>query len=169
MPCFWLTAPCQLFRAGCQDLRSTTHHFVPTLKDIAFHPSVPWEICELALESVIMIVTGSDKQPLYMTDTKTDDGAKTPEKPEQSTQSMMVVADSVIGAAVLVFIGVWAGNFADDKFHTAPWGSIFLSLLGGCLGLWRMVKKAMAIDTRPPSGKLPPPIPFPDDDDPNKF
>lgn len=81
----------------------------------------------------------------------------------------MVVADSVIGAAVLVFLGVLGGNFVDDKFHTAPWGSIGLSLLGGTLGLWRMVKKAMAIDTKPPSGKLPPPIPFPDDDDPNKF
>ncbi len=112
-----------------------------------------------------MIVTGSDKQPLPMTE-------KEPEKTKETkefSQSMFVVGDSVIGAGILVFIGVWAGNFADDKFHTAPWGSIILSLVGGCLGLWRMVKKAMAIDATPPSGKLPPPIPFPDDDDPNKF
>ncbi len=77
-------------------------------------------------------------------------------------RTMFVVSDAVLGAAVLVVVGMWVGGFADAKLHTAPWGSIGLSLLGGGLGLWRMVKKASSLDTpgTPPGAK---PIPYNDD------
>jgi hypothetical protein len=51
--------------------------------------------------------------------------------------------DAVIGAGVLIFIGVVAGNWLDSHFHTSPWGVVSLSLIGAGLGLWRMVRKAM--------------------------
>lgn len=84
-------------------------------------------------------------------------------EPKSFQRAMFVVSDAVLGSAVLIVLGVWAGNFADDKLHTAPWGSICLSILGGGLGLWRMVKKATALDTpgTPPGAK---PIPYKDDD-----
>jgi F0F1-type ATP synthase assembly protein I len=78
-------------------------------------------------------------------------------------RAMFVVSDAVLGAAVLIMLGMWTGGFADDKLHTAPWGSLGLSILGGGLGLWRMVKKASSLDTpgTPPGAK---PIPYKDDD-----
>ncbi len=77
---------------------------------------------------------------------------------------MFVVSDAVLGAGVLIMLGMWCGGFADDKLHTAPWGSLGLSILGGGLGLWRMVKKASSLDTPgTPAGAKP--IPYKDDDD----
>lgn len=60
---------------------------------------------------------------------------------------MMFVMDGVLGAAALVIVGVFAGNWLDAKLHTAPWWSLGLSMLGGGLGLWRLCMKAMALDT----------------------
>ncbi|MCC6976839.1 MAG: AtpZ/AtpI family protein [Candidatus Melainabacteria bacterium] len=78
-------------------------------------------------------------------------------------RGMFVAGDAVIGAAVLVMLGVWGGGYLDEKLHTAPWGSLGLSILGGVLGLWRMIKKATALDTPGvPSGAKP--IPFDTDD-----
>ncbi len=79
-------------------------------------------------------------------------------------RTMFVVSDAVLGAAVLVMLGVWGGGFLDDKLHSAPWCSLSLSILGGGLGLWRMVKKATSLDTKgvPPNAK---PIPYDDDKD----
>lgn len=65
-------------------------------------------------------------------------------------QAMFQVSDGVIGAAVLIVIGVMGGNWLDAKFNTAPWMLITLSVLGGGLGLARLVKKAMQIGQPPP-------------------
>jgi Putative F0F1-ATPase subunit Ca2+/Mg2+ transporter len=59
--------------------------------------------------------------------------------------AMFNAGDAVIGAAVLVFIGVFAGNWLDAKLHSSPWCVVCFSLLGAGLGLWRMVRKAMTI------------------------
>lgn len=71
------------------------------------------------------------------------------EKPEKDNtdlkQAMFQVSDGVLGAAVLIVIGVFGGNWLDAKFNTAPWMLITLSVLGGGLGLGRLVKKAMEI------------------------
>ncbi|MBA3993553.1 MAG: hypothetical protein C0469_08505 [Cyanobacteria bacterium DS2.3.42] len=93
---------------------------------------------------------------------------KNAEKPTFGTsgfqRAMFVVSDAVLGAAVLIMVGMWAGGFADDKLHTAPWGSLGLSVLGGGLGLWRMVKKASSLDT-PGTPEGAKPIAYKDDDD----
>jgi F0F1-type ATP synthase assembly protein I len=65
----------------------------------------------------------------------------------ENKNAMMVVGDGVLGAAVLVIIGVNAGNWLDDRFHTAPAWSFALSLLGGGAGLWRLVAKANSLDS----------------------
>jgi F0F1-type ATP synthase assembly protein I len=44
-------------------------------------------------------------------------------------------------------IGVWGGNMLDDRFHTAPWISLALSISLGGLGLARLVSKANQLDT----------------------
>jgi F0F1-type ATP synthase assembly protein I len=58
-------------------------------------------------------------------------------------QAMFQASDAVLGAALLVAGGVWLGNFLDSKLHTSPWLVITLSLVGGGLGLWRLIRKAM--------------------------
>lgn len=58
----------------------------------------------------------------------------------------MFVMDGVLGAAVLVVMGVAGGNWLDEKLHTAPWWSVGLSVVGGGLGLWRLCVKALALD-----------------------
>ncbi|MBA3859396.1 MAG: hypothetical protein C0507_21030 [Cyanobacteria bacterium PR.3.49] len=79
-------------------------------------------------------------------------------------RGMFVAGDAMLGAAVLVMLGVWGGGYLDDKLHTGPWCSLGLSVLGGVLGLWRMVKKATALDTPGvPAGAKP--IPFDDDEE----
>lgn len=66
-------------------------------------------------------------------------------------RSMLVVGDAVLGAAVLVLLGVWGGGFLDQKLNTGPWCSIGLSMLGAGLGLARMVMKAMELDKKAPA------------------
>lgn len=68
-------------------------------------------------------------------------------------KAMFQVSDGVIGAAILVVIGVLGGNWLDTQFHTSPWMVVILSLLGGGLGLVRLVKKAMLIGNDAPSGE----------------
>jgi F0F1-type ATP synthase assembly protein I len=60
-------------------------------------------------------------------------------------QAMFQVSDGVIGAAVLIVIGIFAGQWLDNHFHTSPMCMIVLSMLGGGLGLARLVQKAMLI------------------------
>jgi F0F1-type ATP synthase assembly protein I len=65
---------------------------------------------------------------------------------DPSKKALLFVADGVLGAAALVVLGVFAGNWLDAKLHTAPWWSVGLSMLGGGLGLWRLCVKALALD-----------------------
>lgn len=65
-------------------------------------------------------------------------------------QAMFQVSDGVIGAAVLIVIGLFVGQWLDKQFHTGPLCMVVLSLIGGGLGLARLVKKAMQIGTDSP-------------------
>ena len=69
-------------------------------------------------------------------------------------KALFQVSDGILGAAVLIFLGVMAGNWLDAQLHTAPWLSIALSMLGGGLGLYRLVRKAMLIGDMPSSSGL---------------
>jgi F0F1-type ATP synthase assembly protein I len=60
--------------------------------------------------------------------------------------ALMTVADGVLGAAVLVVVGMWLGGWLDQKLNTAPWLSIGLSLTGAGVGLARLVIKAINIE-----------------------
>lgn len=51
--------------------------------------------------------------------------------------------ESVLAIGILVGLGAWGGFWLDGKFHTTPWLAIVLSILGMCLGLGRMVMKAL--------------------------
>jgi len=64
-------------------------------------------------------------------------------------KALLVVSDGVLGAGVLIMVGVWGGNMLDDRFHTAPWISLVLSLGLGGLGLARLVSKANQLDSSP--------------------
>jgi F0F1-type ATP synthase assembly protein I len=61
--------------------------------------------------------------------------------------AMFTAGDAVLGAAVLIFIGAVAGNWLDHRFHSAPLGIVTLPLVGAGLGLWRMIRKAMTMDS----------------------
>ncbi len=62
-------------------------------------------------------------------------------------KALFQVSDGILGAAVLIALGVWGGNWLDSRLHTAPWLSLILCLLGGSFGLARLVGKAMSIDS----------------------
>lgn len=61
-------------------------------------------------------------------------------------QALFTVSDAILGAAILLVVGVYFGSWLDDKCKTAPLFSISLALIGGALGLARMVAKAAALD-----------------------
>jgi hypothetical protein len=63
--------------------------------------------------------------------------------PREVMQGIASAGDAVIGTAVLAGFGAWGGMWLDDKFHTAPWLTVALALIGVGLGLARMVVKAM--------------------------
>lgn len=59
------------------------------------------------------------------------------------TKAIASASDAVLAIAILVALGVWGGNWLDDKFHTQPLMAICLALLGMAAGLARMVLKAL--------------------------
>ena len=63
-------------------------------------------------------------------------------------KALFTVSDAVLGAAVLLVIGVYGGDWLDKQLHTTPWLSVGLSIFGGGLGLARMVIKANSLDTK---------------------
>lgn len=77
-------------------------------------------------------------------------------------RAMFAVSDAVLGAAVLLAIGVYAGSWLDKQFNCSPLCSVGLALLGGSIGLYRMVAKARGLDTG--SSKLPKAIGYADKD-----
>jgi F0F1-type ATP synthase assembly protein I len=79
-------------------------------------------------------------------------------------QAMMMMGDCVLGAAVLIVLGVFGGAWLDGKLHSAPLWTICLSLLGGGLGLARLVIKALHLEHRGGDGPLPPALEDDDDD-----
>ncbi len=78
-------------------------------------------------------------------------------------RAMFTVSDAVLGAAVLLAIGVYAGSWLDKQLNCSPFCSVGLALLGGSIGLYRMVVKARGLDTGG-SGKLPKAIGYDDKD-----
>jgi F0F1-type ATP synthase assembly protein I len=86
-----------------------------------------------------------------------DSGATEAADSSESTnlkKALFQVSDGILGAAILIFLGVMGGNWLDAKLHTSPWLSIALSMLGGGLGLYRLVRKAMLIGDMPSSSGL---------------
>ena len=86
-----------------------------------------------------------------------DSGAAHTADSSESTnlkKALFQVSDGILGAAILIFLGVMGGNWLDAKLHTSPWLSIALSMLGGGLGLYRLVRKAMLIGDMPSSSGL---------------
>jgi len=61
-------------------------------------------------------------------------------------KAVLAVSDGVVGAAVLIVIGIYAGLYLDKKFMTSPWFTLGLLFLGGGVGLARLVIKAMNLD-----------------------
>jgi F0F1-type ATP synthase assembly protein I len=64
------------------------------------------------------------------------------------SNTIATVSDGILGAGLLIILGVGAGNWLDEKAHSAPWFSLALSLLGGGLGLARLVSKANSLDSK---------------------
>jgi len=67
-------------------------------------------------------------------------------EPISTNQAMMTVADGVIGAAVLLVLGLCLGHYLDQKLMTTPWLTIILCFLGGGAGLARLVIKAIKLN-----------------------
>jgi F0F1-type ATP synthase assembly protein I len=77
-----------------------------------------------------------------------------PEKPRDSDKKNQVVTalasagEFVLAMAILAALGVWVGTKIDESLHTSPWFTISLALVGVCLGLARMVLKAIATEKK---------------------
>jgi len=63
-----------------------------------------------------------------------------------SNKAMLVVADGVIGAGVLLVFGILAGHFLDQKFSSTPWLTLILCFLGAGAGLARLIIKAINLN-----------------------
>lgn len=72
-------------------------------------------------------------------------------KNDNLKEALFTVSDAVLGAAVLLMLGMYLGNWLDAQFHTAPTLSIVCALAGGALGLARMVSKAASLDKAKPT------------------
>jgi F0F1-type ATP synthase assembly protein I len=73
-----------------------------------------------------------------------ENGKKDKDRP--INMAVLALGDGVLSAAVLIVLGVYGGQFLDHKFHTTPWFSASLPLLGCVLGLARLVIKAVNLD-----------------------
>jgi len=62
------------------------------------------------------------------------------------SKAMLAVGDGVLVGAILIMLGVYSGQFLDQKLNTIPWFSTLLPLVGGGLGLARMVVNAINLD-----------------------
>jgi F0F1-type ATP synthase assembly protein I len=62
------------------------------------------------------------------------------------TEAMFAMGDGVLGAAILIVLGIYGGQFLDHKFNTGSWLTGVLPLVGGGLGLVRLVVKAINLD-----------------------
>lgn len=67
--------------------------------------------------------------------------------PNYSPTPLGLATEAVLGTAVLIGLGVWAGNWLDAKFDTDPIFTVLLPILGVILGLARMVKMAFDSDS----------------------
>lgn len=64
-------------------------------------------------------------------------------------RALFAASDGILGAAILIFIGMQAGSWLDSKLQSTPWISVVLCLIGGGLGLTRMVLKVLALEDKP--------------------
>src|SRR5579862_8939067 len=60
-------------------------------------------------------------------------------------KSILQLSDGAISCGVLVALGVVGGSWVDGKLHSAPWFTLGLCLIGGGLGLARLIHKALDI------------------------
>lgn len=51
--------------------------------------------------------------------------------------------DAAVSLTVLILLGIWGGQWMDERLHTSPWGALSLAVLGLCLGLWRVIHKTL--------------------------
>ncbi len=63
-----------------------------------------------------------------------------------TNKAMLTVADGVIGAGILLVMGIWLGHYLDQKFASTPWLTIILCFVGGGTGLARLVIKAINLN-----------------------
>lgn len=63
-----------------------------------------------------------------------------------TNKAMLTVADGVIGAGVLLILGICLGHYLDQKFGSTPWLTIILCFAGGGVGLARLVIKAINLN-----------------------
>ena len=64
--------------------------------------------------------------------------------------SFLSMLDGGVTAGILVALGAWGGSWLDGRCHSAPWWSLGLALLGGGLGMARMIVKALKLNTAEP-------------------
>lgn len=63
-------------------------------------------------------------------------------KDDDVQKALLTAADSVVGSAIFIILGIIGGNYLDQLWHTTPLLAIILALVGGALGLIRLVIKA---------------------------
>ena len=63
-----------------------------------------------------------------------------------SKQAMFIVADGVVGAGVLLVLGILLGHYLDQKLSSSPWLTVILCFVGAGAGLARLVVKAIKLN-----------------------